>query len=116
MSNAKQRTMKLYHGSHREISEIDKNRAMYFTTDIKVAKEYALGLDDCGNFNEESFIYAIDVNKDDFTLIEDFLEFDLIGDLDYDNMPKKCYNQESTYYCIKSVEKLDLFDNYKNKL
>ena len=107
--------MKLYHGSHREISEINKDRGMFFTTDLECAKEYALGLDDCGNCNEESFIYSIDVNKEDFTLIEDFEDFDPIADLDYDNMPAKCYNEESEYYCIKSVDNIKLVENYKNR-
>ena len=106
----------LYHGSRREIDVINSNRAMYFTTDIDIAKEYALGLDDCGNYNEESWIYSITANKEDFTLIEDFEEFDPIGDLDYENMPEKCYNEEAEYYCIKSVENLDLIENYKNEL
>lgn len=109
-------TITLYHGSHREIETIDNNRAMYFTTDIDVAKQYALGLDDCGNYNEESFIYSITVNKDEFFLIEDFEEFDPIGDLDYDDMPDKCYNEEAEYYCIKRVENLNLIENYKNEL
>ena len=89
---------------------------MFFSSDLEVAKEYALGLDDCGNYNEESYIYSIDVNKEDFVLIEDFEDFDSIADLDYDNMPAKCYNEEAEYYCIKSVEKIELFEMYKNEL
>lgn len=106
--------MKLYHGSHREINTINSNRGMFFTTDLDVAKQYALGLDDCGNFNEESFIYCIDVNQKDFELVEDFQDFDCIADLNYDNMPNMCYNEESEYYCIKSVSSIELFENYKN--
>jgi len=104
--------MKLYHGSHREISEINKSRAMYFTTDIEVAKQYALGLNDMCEYNDESWIYSIEINKENAVLIEDFDEFDPIGDLDYDNMPEMCYNEE--YYCIKSVDELNLVKVYKN--
>ena len=106
----------LYHGSHREISEININRAMYFTTDIDVAKEYALGLDDCENYNEESWIYKTEINLEDAVLIEDFEEFDPIGDLDYNDMPEICYNDEAEYFCIKSVKSIELVEMYKNEL
>jgi len=42
--------MTLYHGSYREIEKADEKRGMYFSNDIEVAKQYALGLDDCGNY------------------------------------------------------------------
>lgn len=106
----------LYHGSHREISEITTNRAMYFTTDIDVAKEYALGLDDCGNYNEESWIYKTEINLEDAILIEDFEEFDPIGYLDYNDMPEMCYNDEAEYFCIKSVKNIELVEMYKNEI
>lgn len=110
------KTVTLYHGSHREINVINSNRAMYFTTDIDVAKEYALGLDDCGNYNEESWIYTIEINLEDAVLIEDFEDFDPIGDLNYNEMPEMCYNEEAEYYCIKSVKKIELVEMYKNEL
>lgn len=109
-------TITLYHGSHEEIKTPEQNRCMYFTSDINVAKEYALGLDDCGNYNEKSFIYSIEVNKDEFILIEEFEEFDPIGYIDFEDMPEKCYNEESEYYCLKNVPKLNLVENYKNEL
>lgn len=109
-------TTTLYHGSHRKIDVVNNNRAMYFTTDIEVAKQYALGLDDCGNFNDESWIYSIEINKNDSILIEDFEEFDPIGDLDYNDMPSICHNEVSEYFCIKSVVKIELIEMYKNEL
>ncbi len=112
----KDTNMKLYHGSNRKIENIESTRAMYFSLDVDVAKEYALGLDDCGNYNKESWIYSIEINKKDSTLIDDFTEFDPIGDLDYNEMPAICHNDESEYFCVKSVGKLDFIEMFQNQL
>ncbi len=111
MSN--ERIMKLYHGSNKEI-ELDTNRAMYFTPNIDVAKQYAFGLDDLGNFNEQSFIYSIEIKADQVQIEEEFMYFDCIGYQDYDNMPAIVYNEECEYFCLKNVSKLDLVENYDN--
>ena len=105
--------MKLYHGSSKQI-DLDTNRAMYFTNDINVAKEYAFGLDDLGNFNEQSFIYSIEIQAEQAEIEEDFMYFDCIGYQDYDNMPSVVYNAECEYYCLKNVSKLDLVETYNN--
>ena len=105
--------MKLYHGSSTEI-ELQSGRCMYFSTSIDDAKQYALGLDDCGNYNKESFIYEIEINEDEAVLIDDWMDFDSIGYVDYKNMPEVSYNDEMDYYCLKNVSFLKLILNYKN--
>jgi hypothetical protein len=109
-------TITLYHGSHREVETPEEGRCMYFTPDIDVAKEYALGLDDCGNYNEESWIYSIQIDLDSVTKEDDFLYFDGIGYNDYNEMPEIAYNVEFDYYCVKNVHTLTLIENYKNEL
>lgn|GEM_PF-6909668 len=116
ITNLKFTTMKLYHGSQREITETNKTRAIYFSTDIEVAKEYALGLDDCGNYNDESWIYSIEIDETKITKEDDFYHFDCIGYQNYNKMADIVHNEESDYYCIKSVNKLTLIENYKNEL
>jgi hypothetical protein len=109
-------TITLYHGSHREIETPEQGRCMYFTPDIDVAKEYALGLDDLGNYNEEIFIYSIEIDLDNITEEEDFLHFDCMGYQNYNEMPEIAYNEECDYYCVKNVPTLKLIQNYKNEL
>jgi len=106
----------LYHGSHRKIDKAESDRCMYFSPDIDVAKEYALGLDDLGNYNNESWIYSIKINIDEVEVEEDFLYFDCMGYQDYEEMPEITYNEECDYYCIKKVEKLKLVEQYENQL
>ena len=108
-------TITLYHGSHK-VETPEQGRCMYFTPDVDCAKEYALGLDDLGNYNEESFIYSIEIDLDNVTKEDDFLYFDGIGYNDYNEMPEIVYNEESDYYCVKNVPTLILIENYKNKL
>jgi len=103
----------LYHGSNSKI-EIINNRCMYFSPDIDVAREYALGLDDLGNYNSESWIYSIKINIDEVTNEDDFLHFDCMGYQNYDEMPEIVYNEEFDYYCVKKVEKIKLVEQYEN--
>ena len=103
----------LYHGSS-ALLEIDNNHPMFATADIKEAEEYALGLTDDGNYNEESYIYEIHV-EGDVTEIEDFMDFDSI-DVRYDEMPEIAHNQESGYYCIKHPARVRLIKHYRNNL
>jgi len=106
----------LYHGSHRKIEIPEQGRCMYFTPDIDVAKEYALGLDDLGNYNGESWIYSIEINLDNVTNEEDFMHFDCMGYQNYDKMPEIVYNEECEYYCIKNVPNMKFIETYKNEL
>lgn len=89
---------------------------MYFTQDIDVAKQYALGLNDLCEYNSESFIYKIEIDENQIIIIDDFGYFDGIGYLDYENMPEVAHNLESEYYCVKNVSELTLIKNYKNEL
>ena len=107
--------MKLYHGTSNQFT-VDDNRYLYLTSDIKVAKLYALGLDSEGNYNEESFIYELEIDESIVVAEDDFEYFDSMGYLDYANMPEVVYNAESEYYCVKHPAGLRLIENYKNSL
>jgi hypothetical protein len=112
--------MKLYHGSYRKIDNADSNRGMYFTNDINIAKQYALGLDDCGNYNEESFIYEVEISDDvEITVMEDWMDFDQTGYYNYNNSPEfaTCEEMEE-YFFVKNPNLLTfkLIENYKNEL
>jgi hypothetical protein len=107
------KTITLYHGSAIEIN-IEKNKCMYFTSDINEAKNYALGLNNLGKFNEHSFIYSTEINVESIEIEEDFGYFDCIGYTDYKNMPEFLFNPKSNYYCLKNVCNLKLIKSYKN--
>lgn len=107
--------MTLYHGASSSF-KVEGNRALYCTPNINEAKEYALGLDDLGNYNAESFIYAIDVHMDEAVEVEDFLEFDSMGYCGYDSMPEVAFNPESGWYCVKHPSGLRLIAHFKNEL
>ena len=106
----------LYHGSRTEIESIDINQPMYFSESLDHAKEYALGLNDLGEYNQESWIYSIEINEKDITEIEDFGEFDIIGYNDKESMPNIAFNEESGYYCVKDITEITLVESYKNEL
>lgn len=106
----------LYHGSRCEIESLKENQCIYATPVQKDAEEYALNLDDLGNYSPESWIYALEINEDDITIISDFMEFDTIGYYDYDNMPEVAYNPESGYYCIKHPTNIRLVKHSENYL
>ena len=102
--------MKLYHGTSQET----KNASyLYFTSNIREAKEYALGLDDCGNFNEESYIYSVDIDENDVEREDDFGVFDCLGYSE--KIAKVVYNEESGYYLVPNPQ-LTLVEHYKNEL
>lgn len=107
--------MKLYHGSSDKFTA-DSNRCLYFTPDINIAKEYALGLDDCGNYNPESYIYEMEIDESLVTEEDDFGYFDSMGFLDYDDMPEITHNTETDYYCVKHPNGLRLVEHYENNL
>ena len=107
--------MKLYHGTSEQF-EVNSNRCLYLTPDINIAKEYALGLDDCGNHNEESYIYEMEIDESMVTEEEDFEYFDGIGYSDYENMPEIVHNADSDYYCVKHPQGLRLIEHYKNEI
>lgn len=107
--------MRLYHGSSTPFT-LQPGRCLYLSAEIKDAKEYALGIDVCGNYNEESYIYAMDIDEGTVVEIEDFAEFDASGYTDYDNMPDVAYNPESGWYCVKNPANLTLVEHYRNQL
>lgn len=112
--------MKLYHGSYRQIKKADENRGMYFSTNISDAKQYALGLDDFGNYNEESFIYSIEIpDNSKITVMEDWMDFDQTGYYNYKNSPEfaTCEEMEG-YFFVKNPDNFDfvLLENFKNDL
>lgn len=107
--------MKLYHGTSDKFT-VDSNRCLYMTPDINVAKEYALGLDCDGNYNEESYIYEMEIDESLVTEEDDFDYFDSMAYSDYEDMPEIAHNAESDYYCVKHPEGLRLVDHYENSL
>lgn len=107
--------MKLYHGSS-SIINLDTNRAMYFSADIEDAKQYALAINDLGDYSQESFIYEIEVADDSIVEEDDFDYFDCAGYLDYDNISEVMYNPESEYYLVKHPRNLKLIESYQNQL
>ncbi|SDR95841.1 hypothetical protein SAMN05216503_1515 [Polaribacter sp. KT25b] len=112
--------MKLYHGSYTEIEKVNKNTGMYFTNDIEIARDYALGLDDCGNYNEETFIYEIEIPENsNIILMDDWMDFDSIGYVDYKNAPEFASAEEMEgYFFVKNPENFifKLIENFKNEL
>lgn len=105
--------MKLYHGTSIETSPF----TMYFTPNIDEAKEFALGLLDCGYYNEESYIYEIEIDETQVSREDDFEVFDSLA---YDNpdligYSNIVYNQKSGWYIVKSPS-LRLVEHYKNQL
>jgi len=107
--------MKLYHGSSCKFTA-EENRCIYATANIEEAREYALGLDDLGNYADESFIYELEVDETKAVEIADFMEFDVLGYSNYDEMPEIAHNSESGYFCIKHPAGLRLVESYKNEL
>lgn len=107
--------MRLFHGSSSAIT-LEPNRCLYMTSNLDEAKEYALGLDELGNHNEESYIYALDIDDNNIIEIDDFMEFDAIGYTDYDNMPEIAHNAECGWYCIKHPANLILIEHNINTL
>ena len=107
--------MKLYHGTSDKFT-VNSNRCLYMTPDINVAKEYALGLDGEGNYNEESYIYEMEIDESLVTEEDDFGYFDSMGYSDYEDMPEIAHNAESDYYCVKHPKGLRLVEHYKNSL
>lgn len=107
--------MTLYHGASDKFS-VDSNRCLYMTPSIDCAKEFALGLDDCGNYNPESYIYALDIDESLAVEIEDFDLFDAMGYTDYENMPEISFNKTFGWYCIKHPKGLRLVEHFANEL
>jgi len=95
--------MKAYHGTHTKL-EITDQRGVYFASTIEDAREYAIALDDCGNYNKEIFIYETNIDCENIEINDDFEEFDLIGYSDYENISRPIFNPESGYFCVKNPE------------
>ena len=110
--------MTLYHGSYRQIEKAEENRGMYFSINIEDAKQYALGLDDCGNCNEESFIYSIEIpDTANIVAMDDWMDFDAMGYVNYKNTPDFATAEEMDgYLFVKNPNDFDfvLVEKYKN--
>lgn len=91
--------MKLYHGSSQKIENIE-NRPLFFSSEVKDCEEMALGLDDMGEFNPESYIYMIEVDESKFESIEDFDDFDQDPYLNPDFTPE--YSCHGNWFCVKN--------------
>lgn len=102
--------MKLYHGTSQETPN---GISLYMTALIEEARQYALGLNDQGEYNEESYIYEMDVDIADMEIIEDFMEFD--GMKYTSNIEHVIFNPESGWYIVPNVN-LILLENYQNEL
>lgn len=102
--------MKLYHGTSQETPN---GISLYMTTSLSEAKQYALGLDDLGNYNQESFIYEMDVDTTNAEIIEDFMEFD--GVKYTEDINHVVFNPESGWYIVPNVV-LTLIEKYRNDL
>lgn len=105
----------LYHGASNEFTA-DRNRCLYATPNIDEAREYALGLNDLGEYNPQSFIYAIEIDETQAVEVDDFLEFDELGYTGYETMPEIAHNSESGYFCIKHPSGLRLIETFNNEL
>jgi len=100
--------MKIYHGTANQI-EIKESRAMYFGKTIEIAKEYAKGLDDCGNYNEKSFIYSMEINEKNINIEDDFMVFDTLAYFgNSTDMSDIVYNSETKWFCVKNPKNVKL--------
>lgn len=102
--------MTLYHGTSQETPN---GISLYMTSNIEEAKQYALGLNDMGEYNEESYIYSMEVDAADMQIVEDFLEFD--GMKYTEEIDTLVFNPESGWYIVPNVM-LTLVANFKNEL
>lgn len=102
--------MRLYHGTSQETHS---GICLYMTENISEAKQYALGLNELGEYNEESFIYCMDIDDSDIEIVEDFMEFDAMKYTE--EIDHIIFNPETRWYIVPNVN-LTLFENFKNQL
>jgi hypothetical protein len=109
--------MKAYHGSSHEINLMEDN-PIYFSLNLKDALEYALGLNDLGEYNSESFIYEIEIPDELIRIENDFMYFDIRGYNDIKGDWDILLNKESSWICVKNptLFPFKLIENYKNNL
>lgn len=102
--------MTLYHGTS---SQTPNGISLYMTSSIEEAKQYALGLNDMGEYNDESYIYMMEVDATDVEIVEDFMEFD--GMKYTEDIDHVVFNPETGWYIVPNVN-LVLVENFKNEL
>ena len=102
--------MTLYHGSSQETPN---GISLYMTSSLDEAKQYALGMNDMGEYNEESYIYSMDVDTSNMQIVEDFMEFDSMKYTE--DIDKVVFNPESGWYIVPNVV-LSIIANFKNEL
>lgn len=99
-----------FHGTAQET----KNPTyLYFSKDIEEAKTFALGLDDCGNYNQHSYIYTTEIDMDSVDIEDDFGIFDCLA---YnETLEKPVYNPKTGWIIVPNPS-LTLIENYDNCL
>lgn len=102
--------MKLYHGTGQETPN---GLTLYFTPEIEVARQFALSLDDCGNYNSESLIYCTEIPEDNIIIEEDFDYFD--GLAYTEQVTTVILNPETGWYIVPQAT-LVLVERYTNEL
>ncbi len=102
--------MKLYHGTSQETPN---GISLYMTSSIEEEKQYALGLNDMGEYNEESYIYSMDVDTNDMEIVEDFMTFDSMKYTE--TVERVVFNPETGWYIVPNVN-LSLVEHFTNEL
>ena len=105
--------IRLYHGTSNETTPF----AMYMTPSIEEARQFALGLNDLGEYNKESYIYEATVDVEELSTEEDFQAFDCLAYVnpELDGYSDVVYNPKCGWYIVKNPE-LRLIEHYKNEL
>lgn len=102
--------MILYHGTGQETPN---GLTLYFTPDIELARQFALSLDDSGNYNSESLIYSTEIQEDDILVEDDFDYFDSMAYTE--EVTRIVYNPEMEWYIVPQST-LVLIERYTNNL
>ena len=102
--------MILYHGTGQETPS---GLTLYFTPDIEVARQFALSLDDSGNYNSESLIYSTEIQEDNILVEDDFDYFD--GMAYSEEVQDVVFNPETGWYIVPRST-LVLIERYTNVL
>lgn len=88
----------LYHGTS---TKPQNPSCLYFTPDIEVAKQYAIALDDCGNYNDEWWIFSTEIDTEDVVIEEDFDTFDSLA-YNKKDLDDVIYCPEPNWYIVKN--------------
>lgn len=105
--------MKLYHGTGQQTSPF----TMYFTSELEEAKRFALGINDLGNYNRESYIYSTEIEESEICIEEDFDTFDCLAyeNKELEGYSRVVFNPQAEWYIVKNPL-LKLEEHYTNEL